>query len=82
MTIVGAPLQPLPASLFELRRDRSVGMTFLGAPLQPPCELSPRGNCRRAAEVPFVALFELDSSLPSYRSGEQCDGWLLSGIAS
>ena len=36
----------------------------------------------RAAEMPFVALFGLDSSLTSHRSSKQCDGWLLSGSAS
>jgi len=33
----------------------------------------------RAAEVPFVTLFELDTLGKEELAGKQCDGWHLSG---
>ncbi len=42
------------------------------------CPCGGRANWR-AAEVPFIALSGLASSICTHRSGRQCDGWLLTG---
>ncbi len=39
------------------------------------------GNGPRAAEVPFLTLFEPRSSRPAEDRGKQCQGWHLSGSA-
>jgi hypothetical protein len=46
-----------------------------GATLGAACGYGPR-----AAEVPFVTLFELDTLGREELAGKQCDGWLLSKI--